>query len=151
MVKCTYRYTQLFHYYYHVFFLTRQPHISRQPFNGGRCLSVCRENWVSANTDLLLLTTFPRPLIHHHHPTTGLAFDKFYIFLMARCISKAMLLCCFCICSFGFLYICFLYFGAFISPRRQKQIMRWALYQTWQQNFPSFFAPFPLSGVVQQA
>ena len=61
---------------------------------------------------------------------------------MARCISKAMLLCCFCICSFGFLYICFLYFGAFISPRRQKQIMRWALYQTWQQNFPSFFCTF---------
>ena len=38
------------------------------------------------------------------------------------------LLRCFCICSFR--CICFLYFGAFISPRRQKQIMRWALYQT---------------------
>ena len=66
-------------------------------------------------------------------------------------ISTIMLLCCFCICSFGFLCICFLYFAAaFISPWRQKQIMRWALYQNkiwfkicfsylWSSHFWIFF------------
>ena len=109
---------------WNVFSFDTKPHISRHPFNGGRCLSVCRQNWVSANTDPPLLTTLPT-LIHHK---SRLDSHNFISANSPHSEKAGRLLRCFCICSFR--CICFLYFGAFISPRRQKQIMRWALYQT---------------------
>ena len=108
-------------FFHNVFFFVAS-HISSATslMEPGVCLSVGKTEWVL--TQILLF--WQLSLLSS---TTRAGWILIILSQQILHILKRLLRC-FCICSFR--CICFLYFGAFISPRRQKQIMRWALYQT---------------------